>query len=203
MAWGTTCMFTILPLVKARLLARFIFFLTRALKYWEIHEILKDLFYSNINCQTESDRQSDRQSDRWTIQVLDAPGGPYRLGKGLLGGGGHKNRSLKNIKCCESMPGRGITCCSTESDISRTRKSEVNKQFTNWINRYLKQNEKSYLHVPCHVIIEQTENLTDSLTDRQMDNPTIRCPWRTFQAGKRGLFVPSLPWHGHLDFWRR
>ena len=44
----------------------------------------------------------------------------------------------------------------SESDINRTRKSEVNKQFTDFIKDYLKQNEKSYVHVPCHVIIEQT-----------------------------------------------
>ena len=33
----------------------------------------------------------------------------------------------------------------TESDINRTRKSEVNKQFTDWIKEYSKQNEKSYI----------------------------------------------------------
>ena len=52
----------------------------------------------------------------------------------------------------------------TESDINRTRKSEVNKQFTNWIKRYLKQNEKSYVHVPCHVIIEVKVNLVFNVT---------------------------------------
>ena len=46
--------------------------------------------------------------------------------------------------------------CFLESDINRTRKSEVNKQFTDFIKEYLKQNEKSYVHVPCHAIIEQT-----------------------------------------------
>ena len=44
----------------------------------------------------------------------------------------------------------------TESDINRTKKSEVNKQFTDRIKEYLKQNEKAYGHVPCHAIIEQT-----------------------------------------------
>ena len=44
----------------------------------------------------------------------------------------------------------------TESNMNRTRKSEVNKQFTDWIKEYLKQNEKSYVYVPCHAIIEQT-----------------------------------------------
>ena len=43
----------------------------------------------------------------------------------------------------------------TKSDINRTRKSEVKKQFTDWIKEYLKQNEKSYVHVHCHAIIEQ------------------------------------------------
>ena len=47
----------------------------------------------------------------------------------------------------------------TESDINRTRKSEVKKQFIDWIKDNLKQNEKSYVHVPCHAIIEQ--NLKD------------------------------------------
>ena len=41
----------------------------------------------------------------------------------------------------------------SESDINRTSKSEVNEQFTDFIK---KQNEKSYVHVPCHAIIEQT-----------------------------------------------
>ena len=44
----------------------------------------------------------------------------------------------------------------SESNINRARKSEVNKQFTDFIKEYLKQNEKSYVHVPCHAIIEQT-----------------------------------------------
>ena len=47
----------------------------------------------------------------------------------------------------------------TENDIIRTRKLEVNKQFTDWIKEFiLKQNEKSYVHVPvpCHAILEQT-----------------------------------------------
>ena len=43
----------------------------------------------------------------------------------------------------------------TENDINRTRKSEVNKQFTDWIKEYLNLNEKSYVHVPYHAIIEQ------------------------------------------------
>ena len=50
----------------------------------------------------------------------------------------------------------------SESDINRTRKSEVNKQFTDFIKEYLKQNEKSCEHVPCHAIIEQTANINDS-----------------------------------------
>ena len=31
--------------------------------------------------------------------------------------------------------------------MNRTRKSEVNKQFTDWIKEYLKQNEKSYVYM--------------------------------------------------------
>ena len=42
----------------------------------------------------------------------------------------------------------------TESNLNRTRKSEVNKQFTDWIKEYLKQ--YVHVHVPCHAIIEQT-----------------------------------------------
>ena len=45
----------------------------------------------------------------------------------------------------------------TESDINRTRKSEVKKQFTGLkIKECLKQNEKSYVHVhvPLHAIRE-------------------------------------------------
>ena len=49
----------------------------------------------------------------------------------------------------------------TESDINRTRKSEVNKQVTEWIKEYLKQNEKSniilYVHVPCHAVLLMNE----------------------------------------------
>ena len=33
----------------------------------------------------------------------------------------------------------------TGGDLSRTRKSEVNKQFTDRIKEYIKQNEKSYV----------------------------------------------------------
>ena len=44
----------------------------------------------------------------------------------------------------------------TEIDINRTKNSEFNKQFTDWIKEYLKQKVKSYVHVPCHAIIEQT-----------------------------------------------
>ena len=44
----------------------------------------------------------------------------------------------------------------SEGNINRARKLEVNKQFTDFIKEYLKQNEKSYVHVPCHAIIEQT-----------------------------------------------
>ena len=50
----------------------------------------------------------------------------------------------------------------SESDINRTRKSEVNKQFTDFIKEYLKQNEKSYVHVIAMQLLNQLWSLNDS-----------------------------------------
>ena len=58
--------------------------------------------------------------------------------------------------CLSSIQFRHIAFMFSESDINRTRKSEVNKPFTDFIKEYFKQNEKSYEHVPCHAIIEKS-----------------------------------------------
>ena len=54
----------------------------------------------------------------------------------------------------------------TESDINRTRKSEVNKQFTDWIKEYLKQNEKSFI---CVQVTLQLMNKLWSIIDSNLN----------------------------------
>ena len=54
---------------------------------------------------------------------------------------------------------------SSESDINRTRKSEVNKQFTDFIKEYLKQNEKSYVQMYMYLamqLLNKLQSINDS-----------------------------------------
>ena len=57
----------------------------------------------------------------------------------------------------------------TESNINRARKSEFNKQFTDWIKEYLKQNEKSYICVLYMYLAMQLMNELWSIIDSYLN----------------------------------
>ena len=50
----------------------------------------------------------------------------------------------------------------SESDINRTRKSEINKQFTDLIKEYLKQNEKYMYMYLAMQLLNKLRSINDS-----------------------------------------